>query len=122
MDSHYLKISGKAELPHEIDIGFNFHVSLEGSVTSVTKSDNDDGSYTHAYKFVPIKVELLTPKGKTLKLKDTRGHSAIFRAKVWKEWSKGGYPEDFDVFYENLMNRLIHFTPEIVGMYGTEKP
>jgi len=121
MDSHYLKIQGKAELPQPITLGHNIHVSLEGSVTSKTESDNEDGTFTYSYKFVPIKVDLLTDKGEMLKLKDTRSMSSLLRARLWKVWSSGDYAEDFDLFYENLLRNIIEYVPEIVGMYYEKK-
>jgi hypothetical protein len=121
ISSHLLKLSGKAELPKEIAPGHNYHISLSGSVPSVTETDNEDGTFTRTYTFKPIKIELLEPTGETLKLKDTRSKSQLFRAQVWKAWKDSPEDRTFDEYYEKLMQNLINFAPDIVQMYGPNK-
>ncbi len=119
MDTYLLKIHGKAELPQPIEIGHNFRVSSEGSVISSIKSDNEDGSFTHTYVFKPIKIEVLTPLGETLKLSDTRTLSQQFRAMMWKIWKAQGDAESFeDVVYPRLMKNLIEVAADVYEMYS----
>ena len=74
-DSYYLKVSGKAEIPHPITIGHNFHTSLEGSVISETISDNEE-------------VIGLAEIGKLF----NRDHSTVIHAlKEWNEPKKRKY-------------------------------
>lgn len=119
MDTHLLKIMGKAELPQPVEIGHNFRVSSEGSVVSSNKSDNEDGSFTYTYVFKPIKIEVLTPLGETLKLSDTRTLSQQFRAMMWRIWKQYNDPESFeDVVYPRLMKNLLNAGPDIYEMYS----
>ncbi len=120
-DTHLLRISGKAELPQAIEIGHNFHCAIEGSVVSQTKSDNENGEFTYTYLFKPIKIDLLTPKGESLKLKDTRTSSQLFRARIWAIWKNGSYALDFDTFYNNLMVTLLQHSEDIVEMYAGDR-
>lgn len=116
-DTYLLKIQGKAELPSEIEIGHNFRVSSEGSVVSSQKSDNEDGSFTHTYVFKPIKIEVLTPLGETLKLSDTRSLAQQFRAMMWRIWKDRGDAEDFDeVVYPTIMRNLLKTAPDMYEM------
>lgn len=117
-DSYILRITGKAELPRPIEVGHNYHVSLEGSVVEESKADNQDGSLTYAWKFKPVKIELLEPKGETLKLKDPRSKSALFRSIVWKRWKDNLVDRPFDEYYDLLMNNLIIKVDDIVEKYG----
>lgn len=117
-DTHLLKISGKAELPKPVDIGHNYRVSVEGSVVSVNKSDNENGEFTYTYTFKPVNMELLTDKGEMLKLKDTRTSSQLLRAKLWSVWKNGKNPENFDTWYQRLMMNLLQHADELVEMYG----
>lgn len=120
VSSHILKLTGKAELPSEVEMGHNYGVALSGSITATSLSDNEDGTFTKTYTFKPVKVEMLTPQGERLKLKDTRSKSQLFRARCWTVWKNGDGAEDFDAFYERLMNNLIQMAPEIVEMYGSK--
>ena len=52
-DSYVLKLGGKAELPNPLTIGHNYKITIDGSITAITESDNDDGSHTFYHKFQP---------------------------------------------------------------------
>ena len=118
ISAHILKLTGKAELPREIEAGHNYHVSLSGSIPSVTESDNEDGTFTRTYTFRPVKIELLDAQGKTLKLKDARSKSQLFRARTWSQWKDRPENQTFEQFYDALMDNLINFAPEVIEMYG----
>lgn len=118
MDTHLLKINGKAELPKAIDIGHNFRIMSEGSVVSQTKSDNENGEFTYTYIFKPITIEIQKDKGETLKLKDTRSLSQLFRARIWTKWKGKNDANDFNSYYEKLMMNLIQRVDEIDEMYS----
>ena len=107
IDSYALKLSGKAELPEPLEIGHNFRVQLEGSITEETIIDNDDGSKTHLYKFKPVLVEAITPQGKTIKARDTRSRSQQLRAVLFRKWRELNEPVTFDEFYDRIMLEII---------------
>lgn len=72
MDTYNIKLSGKLNIPEPLEIGNDYHIALEGSITSVTKSNNEDGTYTLDHKLEPLKLELLKNDGKTIKADKTR--------------------------------------------------
>jgi hypothetical protein len=117
MDTHLLKVSGKAQLPESIEVGHNWHVSLEGSVVSETKSDNEDGSFTYTYTFKPVRLEALDPLGKVLILKDTRSRSQILRSRLFAIWKGTNDAESFDAFYDKIMANLIADAEHVVTRY-----
>lgn len=114
ISSHVLRISGKAELPNEIEIGHNYHISMSGSVTDFKEADMENGTRSRTYTFKPVKVELLDPLGKTLKLKDPRKMSQLFRQSAWKMWKDSASNIDFDTFYERLVYTSIRELPYLV--------
>ena len=116
-DNYILRLSGKSELPSEIEIGFNYHISLEGAITSKTITDNENGSNSVTYLFKPIKIELLDPKGKTLKLKDTRSASQLLRGSLYKNWLNSKAGQTFDDYYQNGMIKMLQDKDAIAGMY-----
>jgi len=117
INSYILKLQGKAELPEEIEISENYHVSLEGSITSYSLHDNQNGTYDKIFTFKPIKVDLLTNKGKSLHLKDTRSSSQLFRGSLYKNWLNSQAGLDFDTWYVNGMLELIKDKDTVAGMY-----
>lgn len=118
ISSYSLRLQGKAELPREVEIGNNYHISLEGSITNFTQADNDDGTHTRTYTFKPIKVELLDPLGQTLKLKDTRSKSQIFRSRLFAVWREQNIDAPFEPWYDTIMDNLRNDAAMVAEMYG----
>jgi hypothetical protein len=114
INSYVLKLKGNAELPNEIEIGSNYHVSLEGAVTGYKVEDNEDGTYNQIYDFKPIKVDLLTPKGKSLKLKDARKNSQKFRNYCYKVYINEGVTESFDDVYDAVIWEAMGLMPSLI--------
>lgn len=107
MDSYFIKLTGKAELPKPIEISNNFRVLLEGSIVSEKISDNDDGTKDHAFEFKPILVATIDKLGETIKAKDTRGRSVQMRMTLRKEWVDGIDSREFEDYYDARMLELI---------------
>lgn len=107
--SYAIKLQGKAELPHDLLADQNYHVALDGPIEDYSVKTNHDGTYTKIWSFRPVKVELLDPTGKSIKLKDTRRNSQLIRARLWKVAHDEGCIHDFDDLYDIA-------TPIILGM------
>ena len=107
MDSFVIKLSGKAELPEPLEIGHNFRVELEGSITSETIADNEDGTKIHYFTFKPIIVEAITAKGERLRAKDTRSRSQQMRALLMKRWRESDSNIEFDKWYDDKMVEIM---------------
>jgi len=119
-DNYILKLTGKAELPSALVIGNNYETKIHGTITSITESDNNDGSHALYYKFEPVRIEIMSDKGEALKLKDTRSLSQLFRARMWGYWQKAKTDKSFDDFYQGIMENLINQSDEVAEMY--QKP
>lgn len=107
MDNYVLKLSGKAELPQTLEIGHNIKTVLEGSITSETISDNDDGTHTHTFLFKPIVVETIDAKGERIRAKDTRSRSQQMRSLLFRRWREGNEPTEFEDYYDKVMLELM---------------
>lgn len=107
INSHSLRLTGKAESPEPLEIGHNYSVVLEGSIVSATETDNNDGTYSVVYTFRPVKVDVLKPMGEALKLKDTRSNSQLIRALVYKKWLNAGSDIDFDTYYDKVCGAIM---------------
>jgi|SRR3569623_908897 len=117
ISNHVIKLTGKAELPQAVDIGNNYHVALEGSVTAVTNSDNENGTVTAIYTFKPIKVDVLTPRGEAIKAKDTRSNSQLLRSLLYKKWVNLASSEDFDTWYTKIIYGVMRDLDELIDRY-----
>lgn len=120
INSHILKLSGKAELPKEVSIGHNYKIVSEGSITKEELHDNNDGSFNKVYSFRPITIEITTDKGEALKLKDTRSASQLLRGRLYKCWVNANSSLSFDEWYQKLMLNLISHAEELSEMYSVE--
>jgi len=107
LDSQVLKLTGKAELPKPLTIGHNYEIKLNGSITGINKSDNNDGSFTYYHKFEPILVEVITEKGERIKAKDTRRKSQMLRSCIWKTWQDSKKNIEFEKYYDDRMSQII---------------
>ncbi len=121
ISSHILKLQGKAELPREVKIGQNYHISLEGGITNFTQADNEDGTHNRIYTFKPIKVELLDHTGETLKLKDTRSKSQLLRSRLWAIWKEQNINMAFDQWYDTIMDNIRNDAAMAAEMYGPKQ-
>ncbi len=115
INSHILKFTGKAELPQEITIGHNYHVSAEGSVTTVSESDNEDGTHNRTYTFKPVRIELLTEKGEMLKLKDNRSNSTLIRQLIYKRWVNAASNMNFESYYDIVCHNIMSSIDDIIA-------
>lgn len=117
-DDYFLKLSGKGNIPEPLTIGHNYNLMAQGTITSATESDKHDGSHVIYFRFEPVIIEVVDDRGKSIRAKDTRSLSQLFRARVWKEWSKRNDGVEFNSYYENLMSNMLQQVEEIVEMYG----
>lgn len=119
-DSYVLKLSGKAESPQPMKIGHNVHVTIEGSIISEMRSDNEDGTFTTMYNFKAVRIELLQEKGEMIKLKDTRSNSQLIRSLLYKRWVNAASSIDFDEFYDKVSKTIMFHLNEIVDWMESE--
>jgi len=115
-----LRLSGKAEIPSELQIGYNYDVHAQGCVTSLTESDKNDGTHVITYKFEPILIVLITDKGETLKLKDARSKSQLLRGAIWHMWKLDNKDVSQDDYYDRVMDGIIGNIGDVVQMFYRE--
>lgn len=118
-NDYFVRLSGKANIPEPLEIGKNYKLVTQGTVTSFTESDLNDGRHVIYYKYVPITMETIDDLGEAIRAKDTRSLSSLFRARLWKEWNKNPEGRTFEEFYETVMQRLIQDAETIGEMYGS---
>lgn len=118
INDYYIRLTGKANIPEPLEIGHNYQLRAGGTVTSKTETDKNDGSHVEYFKYEPVVVEIITDAGESIKAKDTRSGSQLFRSRVWAYWNKAETGMEFNDFYDRLMEQMIHQATEIIEMYG----
>jgi len=107
-DNYVLKLTGKAEIPQKLEIGDKVEVKIEGTIDAITESDNQDGSFTYYFKFVPVIVHLLNQEGKVIYTKDIRRWSQKLRRVLLEEWRIAEINKDFNNdYYPERMAKII---------------
>lgn len=114
VNSHILKISGNAELPKELTLGMNYKITLEGTVVKSQDSDNHDGSMDKLFTLKPVFIELVDEKGESIKAKDTRSESQLFRGVLKKIWIEKNITLEFENFYSLVYKRMYKYLNAIV--------
>lgn len=111
INEYVVKLTGKANIPVPLEIGHGYEILSKGEITTVTESDNNDGTHNLYYKFVPITSEITDELGKLhIKTKDKRSNSKLIfdlHRKLWSD-SKDDPRElqdSYDEFCKEIMFR-----------------
>lgn len=114
METFYVKLSGKCNIPQKLEIGHNYKLSGDCSVTSEQRIDNNDGTFDIVSKLEPITVAVERDNGEVIKAKDPRRNSQKIRNYLFKIYTAEGYIEDFDKVYDTFTHEVMGMTPELL--------
>lgn len=114
METFYAKIIGKANIPQRLEIGHNFKITTDCSVTSETRSDNNNGEFDVVFKIEPVTMEIVKSNGEIIKAKDPRKNSQKIRNYLFKIYHEEGFVEDFDSVYDAFTYEVMGMTPSLL--------
>lgn len=114
INEHIVSLSGKASIADPLELGQDYRITFEGTVTSQTDVDNDDGTKNVINKLKPRLIESVEHGGKVLKIKDKSSTSQKNRAvhHFWQEEHQSGidYERAWEMirkYYDPIMTYLI---------------
>ena len=113
-ENYFIKIQGKANVPERVDIGHNYKLTADCSVTSESRIDNQDGSFDIIFKVEPVTVAIEKDNGEVLKAKDPRKNSQKLRNYLFKLYHDEGYVEDFDRVYDEVTYVVMSYMPSML--------
>ena len=105
INSHILRISGAVEIPKALTSGYNYMVTISGAVPKIEMVDNENSTFDVIYKMKPIKVEVITETGETIKAKDPRSNSTLNRSQAKAIWLDKKPNCEEEKFYDLMMKR-----------------
>lgn len=114
-ETYYIKVSGKANIPKRLEIGHNYRVIMDASITQEQKNDNNDGTYDVIFKVEPITCEISKDNGEVIKAKDPRKNSVKIRNKLYFLWKESNEPMEFDDYYTTITDYITHNLESIIN-------
>lgn len=112
-NTYFIRINGKANIPTPLEIGHNYKLISDCSVTQIQEDDDEKGGRDVTFKAVPVTVEIGVDNGPTVKAKDPRRNSAKIRNMLWKQHFNEGGVEDFDRVYDEATWVILSMMPLI---------
>lgn len=108
MNTHYLKFTGKVNIPDPLKNDTNYRIAIEWSIYNTNESSNQDWTYTNTYSFKPIHCLIHDELWETIKAKDIRSESSKFRSLMkykFDSWELNIY-WSFDDFYSSVYRSI----------------
>ena len=107
MENYYVKISGKANISERLNIGHNFRLEADCSVTSETRTDNENGEFDITFKVEPVTVTITRDNGTIVKARDPRKNSTKIRNLLYFKWKESNEAIDFEDYYTKFTNTVL---------------
>lgn len=114
MDTYFIKLQGKANIPTGLEIDKNYKITADCSITQEKRDTNEDGSYSITYKAEPLTVEIENDNGKIVKARDPRKNSVKFRNYLFKIYTEEGVTEPFDEVYAATVLEALTVMPVLM--------
>lgn len=102
-ETYFLKLTGKVNVPSKVEIGHNYRIVLDGSVTEERKEDNEDGTFNVVSTFRPIVAEISKDHGPMVKSKDVRSWSKKIRDRIYRTWEANNDSRGSEEAYADFM-------------------
>ena len=107
METYYVKIIGKANIPERLSIGHNYRLEADCSITSETKTDNENGEFDVIFKVEPITISISRDNGTIIKAKDPRKNSTKIRNLLYFKWKEINEAVEFEDYYTRFTNTVL---------------
>ena len=104
-------------VPKKIEIGHNYRLIMDCSVTQEQKIDNDNGTFDIISKVEPITCEIQKSNGEIIKGKDTRKESQKLRSKLYMVWQSNSNPLPFEEYYQKVLMNMRLNAEAIIESY-----
>lgn len=110
--SYTAQITGLSELPEPLEIGKSYDIKITADCNSITKKNNEDGSFEYKYRLQQLTAEITKDNGEVVKVKDNKSQSKKLRGQLWAIGQEKGL--DGQAFYEEQMTKIRHHLPYVL--------
>lgn len=107
ISSRFIRLNGTFEIPEDLEIGREYVLSVNGSITDLKTSDEQDGTYSHQFNFKPSTGQIADTLGLSVKLVDKTRKSVKFRQLIERVWGDD---------YDQDMNILLAHSDEVKSL------
>lgn len=114
MEIYYIKVAGKANIPQALSLGHNFKIVADCSITSESRSDNQNGDFDVIYRAEPVTVTVERDNGEIVKSKDIRKNSQKIRNYCYRLWQENNCPMEFEDYYNKVTLAILNELPIII--------
>lgn len=113
-ETYFINLRGKVNIPQKLEIGKNYSITADCSVTQSKVDDNHDGTVNITFKAEPMTLDITGENGEVIKAKDPRKNSVKFRNYLFKLYAQEGYTEDFDTVYDMVILEALSVMPTLL--------
>lgn len=108
-NNYTAQIIGLSEIPVPLEIGKSYEIKITADCNSVTKQNNEDGTFTYKHKLKQLTAEIVKDNGEIIKVLDNKSQSKKLRGQLWAIGQEKGM--DGQAFYEEQMTKIRHHLP-----------
>lgn len=114
MESNKLKLIGSAELNESLEINHDYALAVEGTVTDITKSSDEQGGFVYSHKLKLRVCEVLKSNGEIIKAKVKGSESVKTRLAILGIKDQINPEMEDQQFYEAIQQQFRRFLPEVI--------
>lgn len=113
-ETYYIALRGKSNIPDKLEIGKNYSITADCSITQSKVDDNHDGTVNVTFKAEPMTIEITKNNGEIIRAKDPRRNSQKIRNYLFKLYADEGVVEDFSAVYDAATLEILSLMPQIL--------
>jgi len=118
INTHLVHLSGKIEIPEPLDEEKFVLVMGEFDFSKKTDTPNGDGTSDRTYTLFPTRIEVKQGENRLFGKPKRRGSQRL-RGAIWHTYNKlKDPPKDFEIYYDNVINKLIVRWEEVLDFLG----
>lgn len=114
LNENVLKLSGKASIDGELELGKTYAVGIEIGITNEGKDDLENGTYDRVFKGKLIRAVIQTVTG-DIKTKEKNSQSSKLRLAIMRRKPSDSSLDD-EAWYQYILGGIRHNLEEVIDL------
>lgn len=114
LNENVLKLSGKASIDGELELGKTYAVGIEIGITNEDRVNNEDGSFDRVFKGKLIKAQIHTETGK-IRTKEKNSQSSKLRLAIMRRKPADSPLED-EAWYQYILGGIRFNLDQVIDL------